>query len=228
MWRSQHNETEQESDLRTTRKEEDDDMTLRRKEREEIEQEGVPYSIACILNSWEDVTIDNIEMVTNIWEQYKGVDYIIRDDEGTTEINIDTKYHRAKMWKQTLTDYGVDILSIEICKAKGKVGWGIDQDLKTDFIIDIMNNVGYYVIDAHKLHSYMSEHYTDYPIIYNSKGCEDYRGVSVTDLIDNDIIVYYALWGDIVTIADTFITGSDVSYNNYIAPLLDKLITGKS
>ena len=42
-------------------------MTLNRNEREKIEQIGVPYSIAAILDSWEDdITLDNISMVTNI------------------------------------------------------------------------------------------------------------------------------------------------------------------
>lgn len=201
-------------------------MTLSRKQREEIEQKGVPYSIACILNTWEGVSLDNLTMVTEKWEQFKGVDYKLSDDDGTV-INIDTKYHRGKMYKQSLTERGVNILSIEIMKANGKRGWGINRTLKTDYIVEVIGGVYYYVLDAHKLHDYMEEHYLDYPTIYSNKGSEDYRGVLVSDLIDNDVIVYYAPWEDIEETALAFATGSDTGYNDKIIPLLDELITGK-
>lgn len=201
-------------------------MTLSRKEREKIEQNGVPYSIAAILNSWEDVSLDNLTMVTEKWKQFKGIDYILSDNNGY-EIYIDTKFHRGKMYKQSLTSTGVNILSIEITKANGKKGWGINKALKTDYVVEVIGGVYYYVLDAHKLHEYMEEHYLDYPTIYSSKGHEDYRGVSVSDLIDNKVIVFYAPWEDIEETALSFATGSDTSYNDKIVPLLDGLITGK-
>ena len=201
-------------------------MTLSRKEREKIEQNGVPYSIAAILNSWEDVSLDNLTMVTNKWEQFKGVDYILSDDQ-EHEIYIDTKFHRGKMYKQSLTSTGVNILSIEITKANGKKGWGINKALKTDYVVEVIGGVYYYVLDAHKLHDYMEEHYLDYPTIYSNKGSEDYRGVPVADLINNAVIVYYAPWEDIEETAWSFINGSSEIYNDKIIPLLDELITGK-
>ena len=201
-------------------------MTLSRKEREKIEQNGVPYSIAAILNSWEDVSLDNLTMVTNKWEQFKGIDYILSDNNGY-EIYIDTKFHRGKMYKQSLTSTGVNILSIEITKANGKKGWGINKALKTDYVVEVIGGVYYYVLDAHKLHDYMEEHYLDYPTIYSNKGSEDYRGVPVADLINNAVIVYYASWEDIEETSWSFINGSNEIYNDKIIPLLDELITGK-
>ena len=201
-------------------------MTLSRKEREKIEQNGVPYSIAAILNSWEDVSLDNLTMVTEKWKQFKGIDYILSDNNGY-EIYIDTKFHRGKMYKQSLTSTGVNILSIEITKANGKKGWGINKALKTDYVVEVIGGVYYYVLDAHKLHDYMEEHYLDYPTIYSNKGHEDYRGVPVADLINNAVIVYYASWEDIEETAWSFINGSDKIYNDKIIPLLDELITGK-
>lgn len=201
-------------------------MTLSRKEREKIEQKGVPYSIAAILNSWEDVSLDNLTMVTEKWKQFKGIDYILSDNNGY-EIYIDTKFHRGKMYKQSLTSTGVNILSIEITKANGKKGWGINKALKTDYVVEVIGGVYYYVLDAHKLHDYMEEHYLDYPTIYSNKGHEDYRGVPVADLINNAVIVYYASWEDIEETAWSFINGSDKIYNDKIIPLLDELITGK-
>lgn len=201
-------------------------MTLSRKEREKIEQNGVPYSIAAILNSWEDVSLDNLTMVTDKWEQFKGIDYILSDNNGY-EIYIDTKFHRGKMYKQSLTSTGVNILSIEITKANGKKGWGINKALKTDYVVEVIGGVYYYVLDAHKLHDYMEEHYLDYPTIYSNKGSEDYRGVPVSDLINNAVIVYYAPWEDIEETAWSFINGSSEIYNDKIIPLLDELITGK-
>lgn len=201
-------------------------MTLSRKEREKIEQNGVPYSIAAILNSWEDVSLDNLTMVTEKWKQFKGIDYILSDNNGY-EIYIDTKFHRGKMYKQSLTSTGVNILSIEITKANGKKGWGINKALKTDYVVEVIGGVYYYVLDAHKLHDYMEEHYLDYPTIYSNKGSEDYRGVPVADLINNAVIVYYASWEDIEEMAWSFINGSNEIYNDKIIPLLDELITGK-
>ena len=201
-------------------------MTLSRREREKIEQNGVPYSVAAILNAWEDITLDNISMVTEKWEQFKGIDYILSDDNGH-EIYIDTKFHKGKMYKQSLTDHGVNILSVEIMKANGNKGWGINKALKTDYIVEVIGGIYYYVIDAKKLHEYMEEHYTDYPTIYSNKGHEDYRGVPVADLINNAVIVYYAPWEDIEETALSFSNGSNEIYNNKIIPLLDGLITGR-
>lgn len=131
------------------------------------------------------------------------------------------------MYKKTLTDHGVDILSIEIMKANGRRGWGINKDLKTDYIIDIIYGIGYYMIDAKKLHEYMEDKYPDYPILYSNTDSEDYRAVPVEDLMEYEVILYFSPWEDIEETALLFSNGSDKIYNDKIVPLLDKLITGK-
>lgn len=200
---------------------------LSRRDREEIEKTGVPYVIAAILDSWQnDITIENITMVTNRWEQYKGKDYIVTD-EYRNEIYIDSKYHRGKSYKQSYTDYGVNILSIEVTKANGRKGWGINTELKTDYIIEMIQGVGYYMINAHKLHEFMLDKYADYPTIYSNKGCEDYRGVPVEDLMEYEVIIYFQPWEEIADKGLSFINGSNEYYNDNIEPLLKDLITGR-
>ena len=200
---------------------------LSRRDREEIEKTGVPYVIAAILDSWQnDITIEDITMVTNRWEQYEGNDFIITDEYGN-EIYIDSKFHKGKSYKQSYTDHGVNILSIEVTKANGRKGWGINTALKTDYIIEMIQGVGYYMIDAHKLHEFMLDKYTNYPTIYSNKGHEDYRGVSVEDLIDYEVIIYFQTWEEIEDTASSLINGSSDYYNSSIAPLVNDLITGR-
>lgn len=187
----------------------------------------MPYVIAAILDSWEeDIYITNITMVTNKWEQYKGKDFIITDEYGN-EIYIDSKFHKGKMYKQSYTEHGVNILSIEVTKANGRKGWGINTSLATDYIIEMIQGVGYYMIDSHKLHEFMIDKYTDYPTIYSNEGCEDYRGVSIEDLINYEVILYFQAWEEIETTALTLINGSNDYYNSSIAPLVNDLITGR-
>lgn len=168
---------------------------LTKEERLKIEMEGIPYATTIIMNDW-DIPIANIELITDKKKQYKGIDYIIQTNDNCT-INIDTKYHRKINRIQKRTTYGVDVLSMEIRKRNGYKGWGINKSLETDYIIDIIKGVGYYIIDARALHDYLNKHYECYPVAYRQKGQEDYRAVSVLDLWNNNIIVLYRNWKEV-------------------------------
>lgn len=203
-------------------------MELEKKERQEIEKEGVLYVIASIITAWREETENmDIELVTDKETQIKGVDYILK--LGAEEIYIDSKFHRAIMSKQRkdiriLSDeYGcVPWLSIEVTKANGSEGWGRNEHLKTDYIIDMIKDNGYYVIDAYKLREYMAENYKRYEVAFKSKGKEDYRAVPVKDLMDNDIILFYEPWGAITSLVNILRDSS--WYKNNIEPNLNKLI----
>lgn len=160
----------------------------KRREREEIEQEGVPYIITAMIHvPWLKIQLDDINMVTSKEEQILGIDYIIKTEEDI--IYIDSKYHTYKS--------ADDLISIEITKANGVRGWGIDSTLATDYIIDFYNTpayTGYYVLDCHKLHTYMQENYSKYSILYSNVGHEDYRGVPVKDLWLAGVIINAFRW----------------------------------
>ena len=197
---------------------------LSRTERENIEVTGVPVAVAILIWLW-GITVSNIEMITDKKRQYKGIDWIIWDDERENNIKIDTKFHVKKAKKQSYTDYGVDLVSIEITKANGLKGWGINPKLENDYIIDIINNYGFYIIDSEKLHSFMADNYNKYPIMYKAKGKEDYRAVSVKELIAEEIIIDWIEWEEIEEVIN--MVREDESYKENIEPLLNKLITHK-
>jgi len=169
---------------------------LTKEQRQNIEMEGIPYATTIIMNDWS-IPIANIELVTDREKQYKGIDYIIQTNDNCI-INIDTKYHRSISRLQTRTDYGVDVLSMEIRKHNGLKGWAINKNLETDYIIDIIKGTGYYMIDAKVLHDFLQEHYMDYPIAYEQEGQEDYRAVSVLDLWKYGAILYYRNWEELI------------------------------
>lgn len=168
---------------------------LTKEERLYIEMEGVPYSTAIISRDW-GIPITNIELVTDIDRQYRGIDYVIQTNDNNM-INIDTKYHRNINRIQKRTGYGVDVLSMEIRKRNGLKGWAIDDKLETDYIIDIIKGVGYYMIDAKALHWYMKKYYNYYPVAYSQEGQEDYRAVSVLDMLKHGVILYYRDWHEV-------------------------------
>lgn len=197
---------------------------LSRTERENIEVTGVPVAVAILIWLW-GITVSNIEMVTDKERQYKGIDWIIWDDERENNIKIDTKFHMKKAKKQSYTDYGVDLVSIEITKANGLSGWGVNNKLETDYIIDIINGYGFYVIDSVKLHDFTANNYNKYPIMYKAKGKEDYRAVPVKELIAEGIIIYWIEWEEIEGVIN--MVREDESYKENIEPLLNKLITHK-
>lgn len=197
-------------------------MTLNRKERERIEKIGTPYIVAAMVTDWE-AEIDNIEMVTDRFRQYKGEDFVISDSEHRTV--VDSKYHRGVAYQQELTDTGVDIISIEITKKNGRAGWGIDTTLNTDYIIDMIHGVGYYMIDSKRLKEYMADAYEHYPVMYAAEGEEDYRAVSVADLMEYEVILYFKEFSEIENKAWAYIRGYDSKYNEKIQPSIDKLLT---
>lgn len=193
-----------------------------RKEREKIEIKGVPVVMAILLYLWE-VGIADIEMVTDRKRQYKGIDYILWSEDKKENVKIDSKFHLKKARKQNYTDYGVDIISIEITKANGLKGWGINNKLETDYIIDIINGYGFYIIDSSKLHGFMIDNYSKYPIMYKATGREDYRAVSIKELMAEGIILYWVPWKEIEKEIEKI--NEDKHYKDTIEPLLNALIT---
>lgn len=200
---------------------------LSREEREKLEREGVPYIVAVMVKDWEGIDISNIEMVTDRERQYKGIDYIIRDNYGNVTV-VDSKYHRKMSYKQRLTEYGVDVLSIEITKKNGMLGWGVNNKLATDYIIDMIHGLGYYMIDAKRLHEFMNDKYLQYPIMYSEEGYEDYRAVPVAELMEYEVILYYEEFGTVEDLGNYYKNGYDKIYNNNISVLADGLITNKA
>lgn len=180
---------------------------LTRKQRKNIEMEGIPYATTIIMSNW-DIPMANIELVTDAEKQINGIDYMIKANDNSI-VNIDTKYHRSINRIQKRTDYGVDVLSMEIKKHNGFKGWAIDKELETDYIIDMIKGIGYYMIDARMLHDFLQEHYRDYPIAYKQEGQEDYRAVDVIDLWKCGVILYYREWSELMQTKT--IAGSDAN-----------------
>lgn len=197
---------------------------LTRKERELIEVKGVPVVMAILKYLW-NVPMEDIEVVTDKERQWKGIDYIMWDKEREDNIKIDSKFHVNKAKKQNYTDYGVDVISIEVTKANGLKGWGINNKLENDYIIDIINGYGFYIIDSNKLHGFMANNYNKYPVMYKATGKEDYRAVDVKELIEEDIIVGWITWNEIEEIIKD--VEGDKYYMDNIKPYLNKLITHK-
>lgn len=197
---------------------------LTRNERERIEVKGVPVVMAILKYLWS-VPMEDIEVVTDKERQWKGIDYIIWDEEREGNIKIDSKFHVNKAKKQNYTDYGVDVISVEVTKANGLKGWGINNKLENDYIIDIINGYGFYIIDSNKLHGFMANNYNKYPVMYKATGKEDYRAVDVKELIEEDIIVGWITWNEIEEIIKD--VEGDKYYMDNIKPYLNKLITHK-
>lgn len=197
---------------------------LTRNERERIKVKGVPVVMAILKYLWS-VPMEDIEVVTDKERQWKGIDYIIWDEEREDNIKIDSKFHVNKAKKQNYTDYGVNVISVEVTKANGLKGWGVNNKLENDYIIDIINNYGFYVIDSSKLHSFMANNYNKYPVMYKATGKEDYRAVDVKELMEEDIIVGWITWDEIEEIIKD--VEGDKYYMDNIKPYLNKLITHK-
>ncbi len=197
---------------------------LTRSERELIEVKGVPVVMAILKYLW-NVPMEDIEVVTDKERQWKGIDYIIWDKEREDNIKIDSKFHVNKAKKQNYTYYGVNVISIEVTKANGLKGWGINNKLENDYIIDIINNYGFYIINSDKLHSFMANNYNKYPVMYKATGEEDYRAVDVKELMEEDIIVGWITWNEIEEIIKD--VEGDKYYMDNIKPYLNKLITHK-
>lgn len=167
-------------------------MNLTRAERNAIEREGIIHILALLtsIESDDPVSLEDIEIVTDLYRQYKGIDYIVKG------IKIDSKYHTRPSKKQKRTPYGVNALSIEVTTRNGALGWGINPDKETDLIIDYIKDTAVYFIDSCALREYMAVNYMNYNTWYSQEGQEDYRGVLVADLIDSGIIVAYATGKD--------------------------------
>ena len=87
----------------------------------------------------------------------------------------------------------------------------------------MIHDVGYYIIDAKRLKEYMIDSFYLYPIMYSNEGLEDYRAVSVKDLIEYEVIVHYGEFTDIEDKANSYLNGCSDDYNKYIRPLIGEL-----
>ena len=163
-------------------------MTISREKRNAIERKGVPFIVTTLLRVF-DITISDITLITDYQTQIKGVDYILSN--GLNKITVDSKYHKNIQKKQNTTVYGVDAISIEITNRYGYDGWGISKQKDTDYIIDYIPDTAVYIIDARALRTYLRQNYHMYPIWYSAEGKEQYRGVDIIDLLENNIIVDY-------------------------------------
>ena len=170
---------------------------LTREERLNIEKIGIPFAVAIIGREWQ-IPIGNLELVVDEARQYKGIDYEIKTNQGQT-IYIDTKHQAQVNRNQKRTAYGVDILSMEVRKECGLKGWGIDNNLYTDYLIYMVNGVGYYILDSKLLRSYLSKTYASYEYAYKPIGKSDYRAVPVLDLLENGIVVSYREWNEVTS-----------------------------
>ena len=189
---------------------------MERSYREAIEKEGVPYIITALMECIEDIKLEDIELITDYKQQIQGIDYIIKPN-----IYIDSKFHINKH-KNTNKTY----IPIEITKSNGLPGWVIDTNLSTHYILDFTMYHGYYLLDCHKLHSFMLNHYTEYPTIYNKNGEEGQKhtkAVPIKDLYKNNIIFEFYPWSNNMAIQKRKIENC-WWYKDNIAPKLDKLI----
>lgn len=190
---------------------------MERSYREAIEREGVPYILTALMDCIEDIELDNIIMVTDYKTQIRGIDYAIKGDNKEL-VYIDSKFH--------LNNSNSSIMPIEVTKFNGLQGWGIDTTLSTDYILDLTKNYGYYVLDCHKLHSFMLQHLNKYPSIYNRHGEEGKKhtkAVPIQNLIEAEVIIYQKRWDDTMAINKKNIEAS-AYYKNYIEPKLNKLV----
>lgn len=192
-----------------------DNKELPKKARIDIEKKGVPYAVATIVMNTEASIRDNIIICNDREPQIKGIDYIVKRGNGT--IYIDTKFRIKKYDFQTVTEVGgLDYLIFETRKANGMIGWGIDQRLWTDYIIDICNNTCYYVIKAKELKQYLADKYQLYPLAFNNKDGSQSIMVSTKELFDNNLIQTWGRFDDIKELGEYYSNGYDLDYNEYI------------
>lgn len=53
------------------------------------------------------------------------------------------------------------------------------------------------MIDSKRLKEYMADAYEHYPVMYAAEGEEDYRAVSVADLMEYEVILYFKEFSEI-------------------------------
>lgn len=192
-----------------------DKNQLPRSKRIEIEKGGVPYAVATIVINTESTIKDNIIMCNEREPQIRGIDYIVKRDNST--IYIDTKFRIRKYKFQTVTEVGgLDYLIFEVKKSNGMISWGIDQSLWTDYIIDICNDICYYVIKAKELKKYLSDKYHLYPLAFDNKDGSKSIMVSTKELFDNNLIQTWGRFEEIKELGDYYLNGYDQDYNNCI------------
>lgn len=191
--------------------------TLKRQDRLNIERKGVSYILGLLLYMYDDITLEDIQIITDLNLQFKGIDYILNND-----IKVDSKFHIKPSKKQELTSTGVDAISIEIRTRKGIDGWGINANKETDIIIDYIQDTAIYIIDSWALREYMRVNYFKYPVWYSQEGLEEYRGVSIQDLLDNNIILGYTTDSSEMALINEY--AKDIRSSNYYKTDISKQI----
>ncbi len=148
--------------------------------------------------------VDFTKRLIDIENQLNGIDIQI---ENTTYVenaihgivttksitNIDCK-HYGLYRQMKKTEYGVDVIPVEITKYDGSPGWGIDLDLQTDFIILRIGNYCSYIINSLALRCYLSKRIDKYPDMFEKREEKIVKAVSVEDLLKYHIIVNYKLF----------------------------------
>lgn len=108
---------------------------------------------------------------------------------------FDVKYRTKIYYYQKKTEYGVNILPIEISKRKvDKKGWGNDLTLKTHYIIYTIKDYCCYIINSLALRSFINGKEEQFPVVFTDekKKC---IGVPVELLMNKGIICYIQVRG---------------------------------
>ena len=92
------------------------------------------------------------------------------------------------------TPYGVDVIPVEITKYDGSLGWGIDPNIKTTFLIMRLDNYCSYVINSLALRRYLSKRLDMYENMFDNEKKKVVKAVSVKDLMDYHIIVDHKIF----------------------------------
>jgi hypothetical protein len=132
-----------------------------------------------------DIQIENTTTVENII--YGPVTV-----KGTT--NIDCKHYGYYPTKMKKTEYGVDVIPVEITKYDGSLGWGIDPNIKTTYLIMRIDNYCSYVINSLALRRYLSNRIHIYENMFDNEKKKVVKAVSVKDLMDYHIIRDYKIF----------------------------------
>jgi hypothetical protein len=132
-----------------------------------------------------DIQIENTTTVENII-------YGPVTTKGIT--NIDCKHYGFYKDKMKKTPYGVDVIPIEITKYDGSLGWGVDPNIKTTFLIVRIAEYCSYVINSLALRRYLSKRLDKYENMFDNEKKKVVKAVSVKDLMDYHIIVDHKIF----------------------------------
>lgn len=108
--------------------------------------------------------------------------------------NIDCKHYGFYPSKMKKTEYGVDVIPVEITKYDGSLGWGVDPNIKTTFLIMRIEEYCSYVINSLALRRYLSNRIHMYETMFDNEKKKVVKAVSVKDLINYHIIVDHKIF----------------------------------